>query len=52
MVYQTLRFKFISVAPLLCHNGQLADPLNDLVRQMKKISGKREKTDADLEELA
>jgi hypothetical protein len=52
MAYQTLRFKLISVAPLLCHNGQLADPLNDIARQMKKISSKREKTDTDLEELA
>lgn len=52
MAYQTLRFRLISAAPLLCHNGRLADPLNDMARQMKKISGKREKTDADLEELA
>jgi hypothetical protein len=36
----------------ICHNGQLADPLNDIARQMKKISSKRDKTDADLEELA
>jgi hypothetical protein len=52
MAYQTLPFRLISAAPLLCHNGQLADPLNDLARQMKKISGKRNKTDTDLEELA
>jgi hypothetical protein len=52
MAYQTLSFRLISAAPLLCHNGQLADPLNDLARQMKKISSKRDKTDADLEELA
>jgi hypothetical protein len=52
MAYQTLAFGLISAVPLLCHNGQLANPLNDLARQMKKISGKRNKTDADLEELA
>jgi hypothetical protein len=52
MAYQTLRFKLISAAPLLCHNGQLADPLNEIARQMKEISGRRNKTDADLEALA
>src|SRR5919197_2014309 len=52
MAYQSLRFRLIIAAPLLCHNGQLADPLNDIARQMKKISGKRNKTDTDLEELA
>jgi hypothetical protein len=52
MAYHTLRFRLISAAPLLCHNGQLADPLNDIARQMKEISGRRHKTDADLEELA
>ena len=52
MAYQTLRFRLISAAPLLCHNGQLADPLNDIARQMKEISGRRHKTDPDLEELA
>jgi hypothetical protein len=52
MAYQTLRFKLISAAPLLYHNRQSADRLHDPARQMKKISGKREKTDADLEELA
>jgi hypothetical protein len=52
MAYQTLSFRLISAAPLLCHNGQLADPLNDFARQMKKISAKRNKTDTDLEELA
>lgn len=34
------------------HNGQLADPLNRFAREMKKISGKRNKTEADYEELA
>jgi len=34
------------------HNGQLADPLNEYARDMKKISGKRDKTEADFAELA
>jgi hypothetical protein len=30
----------------------LANPLNEIARQMKKISGRRQKTEVDLEELA
>lgn len=52
MAYKTLNFKITGVAPLLMHNGQLADPLNDLSKQIKKITSKRDKTDADSEELA
>lgn len=52
MAYKTLSFKITGVAPLLMHNGQLVDPTNDFSKHMKKISSKRDKTDADLEELA
>jgi hypothetical protein len=34
------------------HNGQLSDPLNQFTREIKKISGKRAKTESDHEELA
>jgi hypothetical protein len=34
------------------HNGDLANPLNPIVKEQKKISKKRNKTEADLEELA
>lgn len=37
---------------LLCHNARLANPLDEIVRQMKKISSKRKKTDEDFERLA
>lgn len=37
---------------LLMHNGQLANPLNPIVKAMKTISGKRGKTDSDHEKLA
>ncbi len=33
------------VSPLLMHNGQLANPLNPLVKEMKQITGIRKKTD-------
>jgi hypothetical protein len=34
------------------HNGQLANPLNQFARDIRSLSGKRRKTEADFEELA
>jgi hypothetical protein len=39
-------------SPLLCHNGQTADPRNSYAKAMKAVSGKRKKTDADYDEMA
>jgi hypothetical protein len=39
-------------SPLLCHNGQTADPRNSYAKAMKAISSKRKKTDADYDEMA
>ena len=33
------------IAPLLMHNGQLANPLNPLAKEMKKVTSVRTKTD-------
>lgn len=52
MAWQEIRYRLTSTAPLLCHNGQTADPTNKWAKAMKQISGKRSKTDADFEELA
>lgn len=51
--YQELSFKIGGVAPLLMHNGQLADPLNPFTKRMAALHGKRgqNKTDADIVEL-
>ena len=49
---EKLRFKIRGVAPLLMHNGQLADPNNEWARRVKEISSKRAKTEADYEEMA
>jgi len=49
---ERLSFRIVGVAPLLMHNGRLADPLDDIVRQIKEVTGKRHKTDADHEEVA
>ncbi len=47
-----IAFTFTGTTPLLLHNTRLANPLDPIVRAMKKITGKRKKTDEDLEELA
>ncbi len=52
MSWQTLRYKLSSSAPLIQHNGQTADPLNKWAKLLKATSGKRNKTDADYEEMA
>jgi hypothetical protein len=50
--YDRLTLRIKSVSPLVMHNGQLADQLNPIVRAMKRVSGKRAKTDADYEQMA
>jgi hypothetical protein len=52
MAWKTAQFRLTGVSPLIMHNGELANPLNPIVKEQKKISGKRGKTEADLEELA
>lgn len=51
-MYQELTFKIKGVAPLLLHNGQLADPLNPYSKRLKAITSKRKKTDEDYERMA
>lgn len=48
----TVQILFQGVSPLLCHNGQTADPRNTYSKAMKAVSGKRNKTDADYDEMA
>lgn len=52
MAWQEVTYRLTGVAPLIVHNGQLANPLNQYSKEMKKISGKRNKTDADHEQMA
>lgn len=52
MEYHTLNFKIRGVTPLLMHNWQLADPQNSIAKALKRISGKRSKTDADHAEMS
>lgn len=48
----TLKFRLTGTNPLILHNGDLADPLNKFAREMKKVSSKKMKTEADFERLA
>ena len=52
MALETIEFNIRGIAPLIMHNGQMADPLNRFSKQLKEISGKRKKTDEDHAEMA
>jgi hypothetical protein len=39
-------------SPLVCHNERLADPLDEIVRQIGTFTAKRKKTEADHLEIA
>lgn len=52
MAWQTVTYQLTGVASLIVHNGQLADPINFYSKEIKKISGKRNKTDADFARMA
>lgn len=49
---KTLKFRLESASPLIMHNGQLADPFNAFTKALKKVSGKRKKTDEDFIQMA
>ena len=49
---KTIKFKMTSTCPMLLHNGQLANPMYEYTKELKKISSKRNKTDADHEAMA
>lgn len=36
--------EIVGVAPLIVHNGRLADPLDPITRQLAELTGKRKKT--------
>jgi hypothetical protein len=48
---QTAKYRLTGVAPILMHNGQLSDPLNEWTKLKKKITDKSKKTEADHEEI-
>lgn len=52
MPIKKLTFKIQGVSPILLHNGQTADPLNEWSKNIHAITRRRNKTDADHEEMA
>lgn len=52
MTANIVSFEITGVTPLMMHNEQLANPMNETVREIQKISKKRSKTLADYQELA
>lgn len=47
-----LNIRIKGFAPLMMHNGQLANPMNSHAKAMKAITSKRKKTDDDMIELS
>lgn len=47
-----VRLTIVGSMPLLMHNAQLSDPLATITKELKKVSAKRLKTEADHEEMA
>jgi hypothetical protein len=52
IMFQKLKFKLTNEAPVILHNGQTSDPMNKFSKDIKAISSKRAKTDADYEQMA
>jgi hypothetical protein len=52
LLVNKLTFKIVGIAPLLMHNGRLADKSDPYARAMSEISSKRKKVDADYEAMA
>lgn len=52
MAFKKLKFRIEGLAPVVFHNGMLADPLYEGSKRMREVTAKRKKTDADLEQLA
>lgn len=49
---QRIQMRWTGVRPLITHNGELANPRNPIVREIKKLTSKgRKKTDDDLDAL-
>lgn len=50
--YQTLHFRITGIAPLLMHNGRLADPLDPHSKALADAARRRGKIEADHLEIA
>ena len=52
MSWVPLHLKFLGCRPLIMHNGRLCMPTDEFAKALRKVSGKRHKTDADHEQMA
>jgi len=52
MFEKKMDVKLIGVAPMLMHNQRTCNPLDKYAKEMKEITGRRKKTDKDLEDLS
>lgn len=44
--------RIVGTSPLMMHNGRLVNPLDPIVKEMKKITSKTKKTEEDHDQLA
>ena len=51
-MFKELNVSIKGVSPLLTHNIQLADPMNQWTKALKEISSKRKKTETDFAEMS
>lgn len=49
---ERLKIRFTGTTPLMVHNARLSNPIDPLVKEIKKITSKRKKTDEDHEAIA
>lgn len=52
MSRRVMRLRLVGAAPLLMRSGQMADPLNPIVKSLQRLTRKRDKTDADHEAIS
>lgn len=46
-MHEKISFRLTGITPLMLNNSRLADPLDDIAKQMKKVTSKRQKTEDD-----
>jgi len=49
---QQIKFKLTGIRDLLQHNERMANPMNEIAKELKVITGKRKKSDEDYEAMA
>lgn len=50
--FKTITIKLTGTRPLIMHNGDMANNFNYYTKELKKITSKRKKVDADYEQMA